>query len=139
VKTMSRRRITLALVLLGSALATGACHDPAGPELDQPFQIGVGQTVTVDAVTLRFLEVSQDSRCPRGVTCIWAGDAVVRLRALLASDSSDIELHANGAAGPASFAFRGYQLELVSLAPDAVANTPIPASGYSATLRLRKP
>lgn len=138
---MSRRRITLVLALLGSALALAlaACRDPAGPQLDQPFQIGVGQTVTVDAVTLRFLRVSQDSRCPRGADCIWAGDAVVRLQALLASDSTTVELHTNAAAGAAQVAYQGYGLELMDLAPDPVVGQPIAPDKYTATLRLRKP
>jgi hypothetical protein len=137
--TTSRRLTTLALVLLGSTLATGACHDPAGPELDQPFQIGVGRTVAVDAVTLHFLDVSQDSRCPRGADCIWAGDAVVRLRALLGSDSAGVELHANAAAGPAQVAYHGYGLELMSLTPDPVVGQPIAPDKYTATLRVTKP
>jgi len=48
----------------------------AAPEpdaaFDEPFQIQVGQTVSVGSTDLRFtfFEVSEDSRCPADVVCI---------------------------------------------------------------------
>jgi hypothetical protein len=38
----------------------------------------VGRTVTAYGVTVRPLEVTEDSRCPAGVTCTWAGTVRVR-------------------------------------------------------------
>ncbi len=36
-----------------------------------------GKVLQVDDVELKFVEVLSDSRCPKNVTCIWAGEAVV--------------------------------------------------------------
>lgn len=44
----------------------------------QEFSLHVGEQVTLaDHSTLRYLRVVNDSRCPPGVQCIWAGDAEV--------------------------------------------------------------
>ena len=36
-----------------------------------------GEEQQFKGVTLKFVEVIQDSRCPKDVTCIWAGEVVV--------------------------------------------------------------
>ena len=50
---------------------------------DEPFSLAVGETVTADGtdLSLTFAAVPRDSRCPRDVTCIVAGEAVVVLEA----------------------------------------------------------
>ncbi|PKP27148.1 MAG: hypothetical protein CVU03_01010 [Bacteroidetes bacterium HGW-Bacteroidetes-2] len=40
-------------------------------------KVGIGQEITFDGITIYFKEVLEDSRCPSGVTCIWAGQAKV--------------------------------------------------------------
>lgn len=44
-------------------------------------ELAVGETVALagEARTVTFARVAEDSRCPRGVTCVWAGRAVVEL------------------------------------------------------------
>ena len=51
---------------------------------DQPVdvpQIGVkiplGETIHFKDVVVKFLEVVEDSRCPKYTNCIWAGQAIV--------------------------------------------------------------
>ena len=45
------------------------------------FALPVGQTATVKGTDTRltFSEVREDSRCPTDVTCVWAGDAKIRV------------------------------------------------------------
>ena len=44
----------------------------------QKFAMHLGEQVTLgDHSTLRYVRVTNDSRCPPGVKCIWAGDAEV--------------------------------------------------------------
>lgn len=40
-------------------------------------KIGVGEAIIIDGITIFFKEVLEDSRCPKRVTCIWAGRAKV--------------------------------------------------------------
>jgi hypothetical protein len=78
------------LVLLFSLLSLGACAG-SRPEASPPpvtgaplvgdeFTIAPGETVTLaDGATLRFDEITEDSRCPADVTCVWEGRATIRL------------------------------------------------------------
>jgi hypothetical protein len=44
----------------------------------QTFTMHAGERVALaDSSTLRYVRVINDSRCPPGVQCIWAGDAEV--------------------------------------------------------------
>ncbi|HSH03886.1 MAG TPA: hypothetical protein VLL52_15325, partial [Anaerolineae bacterium] len=45
----------------------------------QPTKLGVGDTITLDGVDITFVEVTEDSRCPVGVTCVWEGQVGVKL------------------------------------------------------------
>lgn len=36
-------------------------------------QIPLGETATLDGLTIRFDEVIEDSRCPEDVACVWGG------------------------------------------------------------------
>ena len=52
---------------------------PREAALGAPLRLDVGEAVLVGGHTLRFVEVTEDSRCPQGVTCVWEGRARVRL------------------------------------------------------------
>ncbi|WP_034060195.1 hypothetical protein [Lacinutrix jangbogonensis] len=36
-----------------------------------------GKTITVEDLEFKFVSVESDSRCPKGVQCVWAGEAIV--------------------------------------------------------------
>lgn len=84
---------TLALAL-GLLPAVASAADGASPspvpepsdtpviDLGQPFTLLEGETVVVDQVLgLSFLAVTQDSRCPADVQCVWEGNASVQVEA----------------------------------------------------------
>ena len=62
-------------------LDSGAPGDGRVRGLSQgtPLQIPLGQTVARDGHAIRFVEVVEDSRCPQGVPCVWAGRAQVAM------------------------------------------------------------
>lgn len=81
-----KRVIGLSLILLLGLLAACAPIAPLTPAptvtpsaalLDQPFTLHVGQSLALDAdgLTVRFDDVSEDSRCPTQVACVWSGRA----------------------------------------------------------------
>ena len=61
-----------------ASLALAACTTVqpanAGPTA------GLGQVATVNGISIRPIEVIEDSRCPANVQCAWAGRLVVRAR-----------------------------------------------------------
>jgi hypothetical protein len=50
--------------------------NPEEVSLDQEFTLSIGQTALVQAenLTIKFVDIISDSRCPQDVTCIWAGE-----------------------------------------------------------------
>lgn len=73
-----------------AACAAGPGADSAdGPSAGEPRTVDLPATVTLALgervvargpdLTVRFADVSEDSRCPEGVTCVWAGRAIVQV------------------------------------------------------------
>ena len=111
----------------------------ANATLDQPFELRVGQTATVagQGLTVSFEAVPSDSRCPTGVQCVWAGNAVVQV--VLAKDGKAAGFELNTNLEPKSANYLNYTIELVSLAPYPTAKNPsIPQSQYRATFVVRQ-
>jgi len=69
------------LVLLLLAVALAACgRDGSAATLDMPIQLAPGQSAVFKEQKLQIQLVNvADSRCPTDVTCLWAGEVVVRL------------------------------------------------------------
>jgi hypothetical protein len=123
------------------AVALASCsHAPSpGSPLHQTVGLSVGQRYRLDdGSTLRFLNVVNDSRCPVGVTCVWAGTATVSVQfsAPDAREAADLLLVLPGGAGPDDVDAHlpvdtlGYRITLVRLEPAPTANAP---SGPNAT------
>jgi hypothetical protein len=71
---------TLCMTLAGGCAAPPPASSPAPrASLDQPVTLAIGQSVRLtDAlVTITFNGVSEDSRCPKQVNCVWSGRAVL--------------------------------------------------------------
>ena len=49
--------------------------------LSEPFQLRINQTAIImpDNMSIRFLDVLEDSRCPTSVVCVWAGQVTISL------------------------------------------------------------
>ena len=45
------------------------------PELGRPFEVKAAEIVAIQGLRITFEGVSEDSRCPTGAQCVWAGDA----------------------------------------------------------------
>ena len=52
------------------------------PELGEVFELRVGNSVTManSDITIIFEDVTDDSRCPTSVECVWAGEAKLSIR-----------------------------------------------------------
>jgi len=113
----------------GSPTATGS--PPAA--INQPVELAPGQSTQVGALRVKFEGVTGDSRCPVDVTCVWQGDAVVRLSLTHPRETGTKDLHT---AGPTSTDFQGVVIELVQLDPMPRSTQNIPAESYRAVLRF---
>jgi hypothetical protein len=126
--------IMASLVWTGCSVAGPAA--PARFEPSESFSLKVGDSAqTADgALRIGFEGVTADSRCPKGVQCMWAGDAVVRLWLQRGAGQKQVrELHtARGAtqAAPAP----DQDVQLLRLEPYPVAGKTLGPADYVLTL-----
>jgi hypothetical protein len=126
------------LLILVSAAAV-ACTAPPEPRLarmNEPFRLAVGQSAVVGDVSVRFVEVSGDSRCPRTVVCVWEGDGAVLVEVRPASGTVTADTLHTGL-DPRALDLGEITLELVGLDPYPEAPGRIPADDYVATFVVR--
>jgi hypothetical protein len=122
----------LLLASCGSPPPTAPKATPPDEELTlAPGQSGLAQGGRVRVV---FQSVSADSRCPVDVTCVWEGDAVVVITAVIeGGEASRHELHTSGRY-PSEAEVGGFRIRLAGLAPVPRSDRPPTAADYRATL-----
>jgi hypothetical protein len=122
---------TSVAVLTGSVAASSK-----NVTANQNFSITPGQSAHVDGgrLTVSFVGVTEDSRCPTGVQCVWAGNAAVSL-VITSADGARSAVSLNTTLDPRSVIFGGYEVALIQLDPNPRQGQPIPQASYLATLR----
>jgi len=101
-------------------------------------EIDVGETETVESLTIGFVEVTEDSRCATDVVCVWEGNARVALTTVVGGVERELALDTNEWApgGDRSATVRGYRITVLGLDPAPVSDTPIPPTEYRVTLEV---
>ena len=112
---------------------------PTRQRIDIP--IGKLVEVEIDGLTLEFLEVTEDSRCPANVVCVWAGQAKLVIAAI--DGGRDLGKH-ELVLDPTGANLNGvelgkYSVALVALNPYPSASYSIPNSDYVATISVSPP
>lgn len=108
-----------------------------------PFTLAIGQEIEVadnPAYKIRFEAVTDDSRCPEGTRCIWAGKVDCQLKLIL-GDSSLVATLSTGdlsKGGKGESAFGPYNLKLDSVTPARLKGDVIEPRHYRAVLLLNK-
>jgi hypothetical protein len=128
---MNHARLRLALLGIVFARCAGT---PTEVRLDQEFELALGATVRIAGTsqTITFESVPEDSRCPADVTCVWAGNARVRLRVRAAAQDSSVGL--NTMVDPHAAVIGAIRVELKALSPETRTGAPIPSASYRARL-----
>ena len=109
--------------------------------LSSEFKLRVGRRATFKGTRLRikFAAVESDSRCPSDVTCVWAGNAAVRLRLSAGRSSKIVTLNTSRSSPFVREAeYQGYKVKLVDLSPYPRSDRQIAARDYIATLLVSK-
>jgi len=102
------------------------------------LELSVGDTSVVPGtkVSVTFVRVVDDSRCPKGVTCVWEGDATVELRVTPdGGEPQTVQLHVNARTGK-DVVVRGLRLALERLEPYPEEGRSIGARDYRAFLTI---
>ena len=123
--------------LLTAIISCFSCLGATAPPVGQEFSLAVGETVSVDGAPLsvEFVEVSEDSRCPTSVQCVWAGNGAVVVRTTTGAGLVEDTLHTN--LEPKVLHLGEVQLELLSLDPFPESPGTIPTVSYRATFVTR--
>jgi hypothetical protein len=79
----------------------------------------------------------EDSRCPEGTTCVWAGNAKVKIEVRKGrSGAKTYEI--NSTTQPNVVEYAGYQIRLTGLTPHPAVNVRINPDKYLATFEVTK-
>jgi hypothetical protein len=142
---MTRSQLSAAIIgIILSTLSAAFTAGCAGSEssggkapLGEEFTLRMGESTTVgDNLRLTFEAVEEDSRCPEGVTCVWEGNARVRL-GYITPDHPPIALHLNTSGRFArDTTVQRYHIELRALLPAKKEGVEIKPADYSARLMV---
>lgn len=107
-----KNRWWLLAAMLGLLSLAGCTGAGAGVSLGQEFQLAPGQSAIVkgEELTVRFIEVAADSRCPRGATCIRAGEAISQVEITSQGTTYPLALTQPGLSEPPKTDFKNYEI-----------------------------
>jgi hypothetical protein len=136
---MWRRWFLMSAAVLSSVVLTAGTVPAARlltAQLGEEFRLGVGRAATIEGedLTVRFIGVREDSRCPTTVNCIWEGNAQIVVEVSKPpNDTERLALNTNP-----QFATKGPYLEYIvalnRLEPYPRTTRPIPEGRYRAAL-----
>jgi hypothetical protein len=130
--------LSVAILVL---IPLSGCTKPVVDEvsLDKEFTISVGQSVSVkgEDLTITFVEVVSDSRCPTGATCIWAGEASSLIEITDSASTYRKVLTEPGSSSPTKADFTGYEV-MFNLLPYPVLGKETKAKDYLLKLIVSK-
>jgi hypothetical protein len=115
---------------------------PAGATSAQPpveVELRFDETVESRGLELRWLEI-EDSRCPKGVTCIWEGQVVVTLEVARGEDEP-VEVALVNHPGREPEAVRAFdrELRLLGVEPHPEHGVTTPREAYLARIEIAEP
>ena len=104
-------------------------------ETEIVLRYGEERQVPGTVLRVTFGDVLEDSRCPRDVTCVWAGNARV-LVGLAAGSGPTHALELNTTVDPHSQDRLGVRVTLLEVTPEPTAGGSIPLSEYQVKLGI---
>jgi len=101
------------------------------------IQVNQQKTLPKSRLTIKFVSLIEDSRCPTDMQCIQAGNARLQIEVRkVGSVTKTFELNTDDK--PQFISFAGYTINLIDLNPKPATNIRINRFGYKATLNVRK-
>lgn len=101
------------------------------------LRVAQEKTAPGTTIKIKFLSVVEDSRCPEGVNCIWAGVAKIKIQLRkTGKPAKEFELNTNQT--DKTITFEGHTIKLVTLTPYPKSGTATNSAAYSATLTIAK-
>lgn len=124
------RWIPLLLIALACASA-GANESASSP---QEVELSIGERVTARGLTVDFVRLVGDSRCPEGVNCVWAGDAEIELSVKGKDEPRSVRLHTT--LEPKALEVEGSRISLLAVEPYPVMGVEVDPAEIRARLEI---
>ena len=130
-----KTKLILALILI---FVCGSVLQAEGRTVEQfKLQVNGQKTVTKDKLTIKFISVVEDSRCPIDAACVWTGNAKIQLK-LKKKNGTWETFELNTDIEKREIRFGGYAIKIVGLTPTPRTNIRINRNGYVATFSIAK-
>ena len=118
-----------------------ACHrdsesstEQNNPKLGDSFDLKIGESVSIknEQLNFQFVNVPEDSRCPEGAMCIWAGNAAIVIKIFNVMDTVNTYLN------PKEIDYDSYTITLLKLSPYPKIGMPRDTTQYVAQFVVTK-
>jgi hypothetical protein len=139
-------RLLMILILFsGASAACGRTGEPIEPgdtyhvQAGDTVELRVGESALLagEGARVTFTSVAADSRCPVDVTCVWAGDAHVRLEvAAPPAEEQTLDLHTG--VQPVEAEFAGFIIRLIHVSPRRREADNVQQRDYSVRLAISR-
>ncbi|MEP6848440.1 MAG: hypothetical protein ABI999_06265 [Acidobacteriota bacterium] len=86
--------------------------------------------------SVKFLSVVDDSRCPISATCVWAGNAKIKIQLSKGRNGKEFEL--NTGIQPSTIEYKGYKIKIVRLSPKPGEMTKAMGAKHTAVFEIAK-
>jgi hypothetical protein len=127
------------LLLLLLTVTFVACHSTGAPahrtaSLNQEMQLAPGEQAVFSqhGLTLEFVRVVEDSRCPTDTTCVWAGEVKVQLS--IRNNAAEAVKHEITAGHHATVG--EFRVIVVQVHPEPISTRTIAPDEYLVTIRV---
>ena len=127
---MKKLLVLAALMLLGGLVTANAQSERVTVRVAQEKPSVLGR------FSVKFISVIDDSRCPVGATCVWAGNAKVKIQLSKGRDAKEFEI--NTGIQPSTIEYKGYQIKIVSLSPRPGEMAKAMAAKHTAVFEITK-
>lgn len=102
-----------------------------GP-VEKDVTLSVGQAISAEGLTITLNKIANDSRCPSGVQCIWAGNVTANVTLVTSVKSENKDM----ASGDAPYKFGNYRISITNVDPYPAAKQQIRQDEYRVTFRI---
>jgi len=119
------------LVVLAAALV--GCGGPTEVELEEDFTLAIGKSAAIEGtgITVTFLDLLEDSRCPINAICVRAGNAKVQLGLRDPRRVAEVNIPDQ----PRGEFVGQVEIRLMELTPEPEVGKQVDKGDYRATLR----
>ncbi|HWK52531.1 MAG TPA: hypothetical protein VNR40_21700 [Steroidobacter sp.] len=135
---MTRHYYLVPLLLAVALVGCRSTGDPAPrqAELDQEVLLAPGERVVFgpQQLDVEFVRVSEDSRCPSDLLCVWAGEAKVQV----STRSGAAEAVSHEITACQSAAIGELRLTIVQVQPEPISDRAISPEDYRVTLKVER-